>query len=71
METGVSQESGRRVMRLTLRELIEIRRALDLITMEDEHAGVNVDTASRKAKASALRKVEQRIRELRSTASAS
>lgn len=43
---------------LTLAELIELRRALDLICNADEDADVNIDARSRAAKASATRKLD-------------
>ncbi len=38
-------------------EVLELRRALDLIIQEDESCDVNCDAASRKAKSSALAKL--------------
>jgi hypothetical protein len=43
-------------------ELIEMRRALDLIQQEDGYANVNMDTKSVKAKASAYEKVTGLLR---------
>lgn len=47
--------------RFTRNELIEIRRALDLISQEDAACGVNMDAASVKAKASVERKVSKAL----------
>lgn len=53
------RESGGTGPRFTRAELIELRRALDLIIMEDNDCKVNVDAASVAAKASALAKLNR------------
>lgn len=42
-------------------ELVELWRALDLIAIEDDYAGVNMDAASVAAKASAKAKLDRAL----------
>jgi hypothetical protein len=52
-------------MTFTRNELIEIARALQLVTLEDNDAGVNTDRASVAAKTSAAQKVQALLKEKR------
>lgn len=50
-----------KIISFTVEELVEIRRALDLIIQEDEDCKVNIDTRSRAAKKSAYDKVRRAL----------